>query len=219
MISLYLHSEVTLSVQKNFIIFRAAYLQNSLSWTGVSSLSSGAGWPLGWDVGEGSRGWDQVSELVSSNPLIPCCQALSKTGFLFLALRPERAVMSAWPTTRLGARVSMLWPDAACLPGPTAASTQLCQLGLLCRPTPDAPSRALCSQVGGWAHPGVRSHPWLLVPLLASGWSHAGVQLSGAKASAAPSIPGALSSHLVCLSLSFLLPKRGRGSSCFTALL
>lgn len=172
-----------------------------------------------WDVGEGSRGWDQVSELVPSNPLIPCCKALSKTGFLFLALRPERAVMSAWPTTRLGARVSTLWPDAACLPGPTAASTQLCQLGLVRRPTPDAPSRALCSQVGGWAHPGVRRHPWLLVPLLASGWSHAGVQLSGAKASAAPSIPGALSRHLVCLSLSFLLPKRGCGSSCFTALL
>ena len=46
MISLYLHSEVTLGVQKNLIIFTAAHLQNSLSWTAVSSLSSGAGLPL-----------------------------------------------------------------------------------------------------------------------------------------------------------------------------
>ena len=160
-----------------------------------------------------------MSELVPLHPLILCFKALSKTGFLFLALRPERTVTSAWPTTRLGVRVSTLLPDAACLPRPTAASIQLCQLGLVCRPMPDAPSRATCSQVGGWAHPGVRRHPWLPVHQLTDGWSHAGVQLSGGKGSATPSIPGALSRHLVCLSLSFLLPKRGRGSSCFTALL
>ena len=160
-----------------------------------------------------------MSELVPSHPLILCFKALSKTGFLLLVLRPERTVTSAWPPTRLGVRVSTLLPDAACLPGPTAASIQLCQLGLVCRPMPDAPSRATCSQVGGWAHPGVRRHPWLPVHQLTDAWSHAGVQLSGGKASATPSIPGALSRHLICLSLSFLLPKRGRGSSCFTALL
>lgn len=157
--------------------------------------------------------------MVPSHPLILCFKALSKTGFLFLVLRPERTVTCAWPPKRLGVRVSTLLPDAACLPGPTAASIQLCQLGLVCRPMPDAPSRATCSQVGGWAHPGVRRHPWLPVHQLTDAWSHAGVQLSGGKASATPSIPGALSRHLICLSLSFLLPKRGRGSSCFTALL
>lgn len=92
--------------------------------------------------------------------------------------------MSAWPTTRLGA-VSALLPDAACLHEITATSTQLCQLGLVCRPMSDAPSRATC-WVGGWAHPGVGGilGSWYQ---LTSGWSHAGVQLSGGKAVTAPS--------------------------------
>lgn len=89
MISLYLYSEVTLGVQKNFIIFRVAHLQNSLSWTGVSSLSSGAGWPLAGTLervrGAGTRCLRWFPPTPSSRVVKP----FLKQGFYFWLSGPR----------------------------------------------------------------------------------------------------------------------------------
>nr|XP_033722030.1 proprotein convertase subtilisin/kexin type 9 isoform X4 [Tursiops truncatus] len=109
----------------------------------VGSCSAG---PCGRRT-RGPRGWPRPRPAVL--PLRSCWAALASPGAGSggaSALRPEGAGASAWPTTRLGVRVSTQLPGAACCPGPTAVSTRLRQLEPECRPRPAAPSGAKSSQ-------------------------------------------------------------------------